>query len=682
MLKTCLSDGVAQIENGDYRLALEAFTQALILDPRDAAARYNAGVACHMLEDYAMAVSHYLEAIRSAPELGIAYHNLAQAYTKLNRTQAAIDAYRQALVLNPNDANSACNLGLLYDAAGNWELALEAFQQALQSKPDFAEAFSALGMAWCRQDRFEEAMVCLQQALAINPHLADAYLNMGIVFQKTGNYEQGLQYYRSALECDPACAPARWLNLLNLPMIYDSPISIDNYRRRFGENLHHLISTTALETKRHRKSALKGIRTTTNFFLQYQGRNDLAFQKAYGEFVHRVMSANYPQWTMSKDMPALPPQKKIRIGYVSSYMCAHTVGIFLWGWIQNHDVSQFQIHCYHVGRSQDTVTAHIRAKAHRFHAFGDHLEAAAGQIESDKLHILVHTDIGMNPITLQLAALRLAPIQCKGWGHPVTTGLPTVDYYLSSDLMELEDADRHYSETLVRLPNLALCVDPPKLPLAPKSRKELGIDTDRFIYLTSQSIFKYLPQHDDIYPRIAQAVPHASFVFLANQSQAATEKFFDRLRVAFDAYGLNADQYCRFSRRLVLEDFYSLNLAADVLLDTFDWSGGKTTLEAIGCGLPVITCPGSFMRGRHAYAMLRMMGVTSTIANDKSAYCRLAIRMATDQVFYAGVKNEFLTRRHKLFNDRSFIRALEEFYRSAVKSGLKPIPATTAEDRA
>jgi protein O-GlcNAc transferase len=299
------------------------------------------------------------------------------------------------------------------------------------------------------------------------------------------------------------------------------------------------------------------------------------------------------------------------------------------------------------------------------------LEAAAGQIESDKLHILVHTDIGMNPITLQLAALRLAPIQCKGWGHPVTTGLPTVDYYLSSDLMEPEDADRHYSETLVRLPNLALCFTPPQLPLAPKSRKELGIDPDRFIYLTTQSIFKYLPQHDDIYPKIARAIPHASFVFLANQSQAATKKFFDRLRMAFRAYGLNADQYCRFSPRLTLMDFYSLNLAADVLLDTFDWSGGKTTLEAIGCGLPVITCPGRFMRGRHAYAMLKMMGITSTIASDKSSYCQLAIRMAADKVFYTGVKNEFLRRRNKVFSDRTIGRALEDFYRSAVQKQLE-----------
>lgn len=669
-LNTCLSHGVAQIENGEYHLALKSFARALVLDPQDAVARYNAGVACHLLEDYATAATYYLQAIHWAPELAQGYHNLAQAYTKLNRTQAAVDAYQKALDLNPEDANSAYNLGLLYHARGEWQPALSAFRQALQSRPDFAEAFSALGMSWCQQDRFDEAMVCLEQALAINPRLADAYLNMGIVLQKTGNYEQGLTHYQWALECNPACAPARWLSLLSLPMVYDSPSSIDHYRRRFGTNLNHLIATTALKTKHQQQSALEGIRTTTNFFLQYQGRDDLAFQKTYGGFVHRVMAASYPQWVRKKGMPALTPDHKIRVGYVSSYMCAHTVGIFLWGWLQNHDKSAFQIHCYHVGHSRDTVTEQIRLKAHRFHYFEGQLEAAASQIESDQLHILVHTDIGMNPITLQLAALRLAPIQCKGWGHPVTTGLPTMDYYLSSDLMEPEDADRHYSETLIRLSNLALYFPPPQLPVAPKGREELGIDTDRFVYLSSQSIFKYLPQHDDIYPRIAQSVPQACFVFLANQSPSATEKFHNRLRVAFRAYGLDADKYCRFSRRMDLDDFYSLNMTADALLDTFDWSGGKTTLEAIGCGLPVITCPGQFMRSRHAYAVLKMMGVTATIASDKSTYCQLAIRMATDQGFYSHVKNEFLNQRRRVFNDRSFIRDLENFYRSAVQKRL------------
>jgi predicted O-linked N-acetylglucosamine transferase (SPINDLY family) len=272
----------------------------------------------------------------------------------------------------------------------------------------------------------------------------------------------------------------------------------------------------------------------------------------------------------------------------------------------------------------------------------------------------------MAPITLQLAALRLAPIQCKGWGHPVTTGLPTIDYYLSSDLMEPDNAAGYYSESLVRLPNLALCYRPPKLPEKPKTRQALRIPDHRFVYLSTQSIFKYLPQHDDIYPKIAAAVPQACFVFISNESESATARFRSRLKKAFLHYGLDADQFCCFSKRLNFEDFLGLNTAADVLLDSLEWSGGKTTLEALSCGLPVVTLPGRFMRGRHAYAMLRMMGWDDTIADDKDGYCAIAIRLAKEPLFLSQTK-AFITRnRFKLYHDHSFINALESFYRSAI----------------
>jgi predicted O-linked N-acetylglucosamine transferase (SPINDLY family) len=347
-------------------------------------------------------------------------------------------------------------------------------------------------------------------------------------------------------------------------------------------------------------------------------------------------------------------------------MYDHTVGTFLSGWLENHTQKDFEIHTYYVGQKVDHVTRHISNLSPHFHYFAGNMEAAARQIDSDDLHLLVYSDIGMAPITLQLAALRLAPIQCKGWGHPVTTGLPTIDYYLSSDLMEPENAAAYYSESLVRLPNIALCYRPPKLPEKPKTRQALKIPDHRFVYLSTQSIFKYLPQHDDIYPRIAKAVPQACFVFISNESKSATTRFRLRLKKAFACYGLDAGQFCCFSKRVKFEDFLSLNMVADVLLDSLEWSGGKTTLEALSCGLPVVTLPGRFMRGRHAYAMLRMMGLDDTIADDKDAYCAIAVRLAKEPLFLSQIKAFIAQNRSKLYHDQSFIKALESFYRSVI----------------
>jgi predicted O-linked N-acetylglucosamine transferase (SPINDLY family) len=284
----------------------------------------------------------------------------------------------------------------------------------------------------------------------------------------------------------------------------------------------------------------------------------------------------------------------------------------------------------------------------------------------------VYTDIGMNALATQLAALRLAPVQCKGWGHPVTTGLPTIDYYLSSDLMEPENAQKHYSETLVRLPNLALAYNPPDLPLHPKTRRDFGLPEEAFICLNSQSLFKLLPQHDDIYPRIALAAQNARFVFLAHGVQEITDQFTERLAAVFKTFDLIAGDYCYMLPRQNFPDFLSLNIVSDLLLDSFDWSGGKTTLEAISCGLPVVTRPGKLMRGRHSSAMLTMMGAEETIAEDKTAYIRLVARLSTDRKFYEQIVGNICARRDKLYNDAECIRVLEDFFRDVCDSKQPP----------
>jgi tetratricopeptide (TPR) repeat protein len=521
----------------------------------------------------------------------------------------------------------------------------------------------------------DAALEYYQKALDADPGLAEAHYNMGLILQQMGQYERGLSCFQKALACNPAFAPARWLYLLSLPRLYDTPEQIDQMRRRFTRNLDELVDSVKLATPFQIQYALQGIRTATNFYLQYQGRDDLELQKKYGRLVQAVMSARYPQWAHRPAAPATLPAEPIRIGYVSSFMCRHTVGSFLAGWLENHDHAAFRIHCYHVGDKIDDLTAHFRRISHDFHHFAGDVEAAAARIAADRLHILVYSDIGMNTETLQLAALRLAPVQCKGWGHPVTTGLPTIDYYLSSDLMEPGRAQQYYSETLVRLPNLALCYHPPQMPSAPLTRKALGIPEDRFIFLSPQSLFKYLPQHDEVYPLIARQADRACFVFISHQSPYVTRRFRERLHRAFARYGLDADRFCCFSPRLHADGFLSLNLAADVLLDTFDWSGGKTTLEALSSGLPVVTCPGRFMRGRHAYAMLTRMGLSETIARDRSEYCQIAVRLAIDGPYHESVRARFKTHRQRLYHDKEFISALEDFYRSLVGPQAHPAPA-------
>ncbi len=581
-------------------------------------------------------------------------------------SDAALRYYQMAVKADPHLAEAHHNMGVIHKDRQNNGQAAYHFKKAIQLNPSLADSRSALAVLLLGRHQYEDALAQLTQAIEINPGLADAHYHMGVILQEMGRYRLGLECFRRALDCNSGFASARWRYLLSLPMIYRDSGQIDQVRERYGQNLDRLAASLRFDTPENIEYAMQGIRTATNFYLQYQGRNDLVLQQKYGRLVTAAMNAAYPHLNCIPSLPPVSPGGALRVGYVSSLMHRHTIGTFLSGWVENH-AAAVQVHSYHVGQICDDLTDRIRKASHRFYHLPGEVEKTATQILADRLHILVFSDIGMNIEMTQLAGLRLAPIQCKGWGHPVTTGLPTIDYYLSSDLMEPDRAASHYSEVLVRLPNLALCYEPPELPAAAMDIGTLGIDEDRFVFLSPQSIFKYLPQYDDIFPVIARAAPRACFVFICHQSRTATRIFHDRLRAVFHRHRLECDDFCYFAPRLSMKDFLALNMASDVLLDTFDWSGGKTTLEAISCGLPVVTFPGRFMRGRHAYAMLTRMGVDYTIGHDVPSYCRIAVRLATDRPFRERARADVAYRRHKLYHDMDFMAALERFYHDAVQ---------------
>jgi FkbM family methyltransferase len=181
-------------------------------------------------------------------------------------------------------------------------------------------------------------------------------------------------------------------------------------------------------------------------------------------------------------------------------------------------------------------------------------------------------------------------------------------------------------------------------------------------------LFKLLPQHDDIYPRIASETDHARFVFLAHKDAEITDKFVKRLSRAFSTHGLRCEDYCHMLPRQHFPDFLGLNRVCDVLLDSIDWSGGKTTLEAISCGLPVVTLPGKMMRGRHAFSMLRIMGIDATVAKDKADFVRIAAGLCRNRAYHAKIRRQINDNKTKLYADKACIRALEAFYRTVIRT--------------
>src|SRR5262249_10876056 len=141
----------------------------------------------------------------------------------------------------------------------------------------------------------------------------------------------------------------------------------------------------------------------------------------------------------------------LRVGFLSRFFHNHTIGMLNAGLVRNLTRPDFHVVLFRFPGNDDDIARFIQEGADTVVTLPAHLDQARRQIAEQRLDVLYYTDIGMDPLAYFLAFARLAPVQCVTWGHPITTGIPTMDYFISSELFEAPGAEEHYTEQLVRL---------------------------------------------------------------------------------------------------------------------------------------------------------------------------------------------------------------------------------------
>jgi predicted O-linked N-acetylglucosamine transferase (SPINDLY family) len=582
----------------------------------------------------------------------------------------ALNAFKGVLRKNANDVDALAGAAEAALALGQFGDSRRYCEQALQANHGCWQAHFVLGDIYRQQGGFDAAQQCYQNVLHYKQDHAVASYYLGNMLKTQGQPEAAIACYDQAIQKDPELVEAYWNSMRVLPVIVDDEAQISESRKRYAQGLETLRNSLELDTQEGRKQALRGLNASTNFYLQYQGMDDLSLQRSYGEIVQKTMAANFPQWSVPLARRVLQAGQRVRVGYCSAYLRDHNGANWLLGWLRHRDHKQFEIFCYHTGARVDGKTDEFRSRSDHFrHIYGD-LHGVCEQIAADKLDILVYPELGMDPQSMMMAGLRLAPVQCVGWGHPVTSGMTTMDYWLSSDLMEPVNGQEHYLETLVRLPNMANCYSGDQRRRVSagafgKSRQDFGLPDDAVLYFCSQSLFKYLPRYDYLWVEIANNIPDARFVFLAISSVHVVKRFMARIEKVFSEQGLKAAAHCIMLNRQSPDDYLNLNLLMDVFLDNLPWSGNNTSLAAVDCALPIVTLPTDYMRGRHASGILKMMGVEETIAGTPQEYIDIAVRLGTDPDWNRRIRKRIEINRDHIYEDRNCVQYLEHFYKEA-----------------
>ena len=662
----------ALAELGRPAAALEGYGRALALRPDHAEAQAGRAGALRALGRLAEALAAAEAALALRPDLAEAHNARGTALTDLGRAPEALVAFDRAIALNPGMAKAQTNRAGLLCTMRRFTDALESAGQAVALAPDDATAELARGTALLGLHRPAEAVEAFRRAVALRPGFADAQDNLALALVALGQSDAAEEASARALKsvlagerdgrlAEEICAALRAVD--RLPAIYADAAQLQGARDGVAAAL--AIAEDRLGRLGRRSPAVAAaLRRTvfraSGFYIAYQQQDDREVMRRLSQVISGML-----------DLPAQAAVERvrrpgpIRLGIASELLYRHNAAWWALDWLAQLPQRDYAFFTYAFHEVRDPVAdGFARLGTHRSLTFREEsADRALATIRADDLDILILPDIGMTPSSRVLSLHRVAPVQLTAWGHPVTSGSPCIDYYLSSDLMEPPGAEAHYTEQLVRLPNLGLFLRPAP-PVAGEA--SFGLPEGRILLGCLQSLYKYVPGHDAVLPAIAREVPQALFVFLEGQPAHMTTVLRARLAAAFAAAGLDADRHVVFLPRQSYEGYRLLAGQMDVCLDSIGWSGGNSTLEAIEAGVPVVTLPGAFMRGRHSAAILGMMGMQDLVATDAEDYVAKVVALARDPALRAQRRQEIQAQKARLYEDRAFIAALDAFLKSRV----------------
>jgi Fe-S-cluster containining protein len=440
--------------------------------------------------------------------------------------------------------------------------------------------------------RFPSGDLPMEQAAAVR-EASEAYLRN--------------QDFKLFLDKDKGSEAMNAMARIDVPRVANSEEEIDQSRQDFLAAIGHFRAASFKPME-----AFNALSYHQTMNLPYQGRHDRDILAAHGNFLmNDIVSKSLPHLTSPIETPRKPG--KIRVGYISGHLNASNNGRWAWTWVRQHS-KDFETYCFLVGSETDAITDRFRQHSDHFYWLNRSVPENAEFIRSQDIDFLIYTDVGMFARTLQYACLRLARKQATAWGSPVTSGLPTIDLYISSQYMESHDADSHYTEKLVRLPRSGMLFYRESVQVPQRTRDYFGLPLAGPFILMGQACMKLTPRHDHIFRRIHDRLG-TPVVFLESAPSGDSERVKERFR--------KAEIPARWIPPVTHLDYLALLGLADVSIDPFMWSGGNTTIQALAAGTPVVTFPGPFMRSRHSFAFLKQAGVPNLIASSEDQYLDL-----------------------------------------------------------
>jgi len=625
----------------DNRLqeGLQYLQQALRVRPGHPHYMLNLGQTLVQLGRTTEAITEFEGVLRSQPRSAVAHFNLANCYKKAGQTDSACRHYQTAVSIDASSEKYLYNYANALQAAGRYRSAIGIYQQLLELNPEHAQAHNNLGIVLSEWDRYREAGEHYRKAISIRPDFVDALHNLLQLYESNGQVNDARETcdrLSSVLDGDVHIAIKRELLL---PVVAGSESEMRESLSRLDSVLDEIDAETLQLEKVFRYDL------SYPSIAIYYGQDDVTLRKKYANMFAGLIEPLAP---IERDCDATP-----NIAFIVTR--GHE-GVFLKCMAGLIRMLPGDIDCTIVCSSPNgrtILSEHLPDVTYL--EIGADIEQAAREIHAQCFDILFYWEIGTDCHNYFLPFFRPVRIQVACWGWPSTSGIPQVDYYLSSELLETDTSDAHYSEKLLRLSRLPVYYYRPPVPDGVVQRSEFGFEEDDHLYLCAQNLRKVHPGMDRIFSMILQRDDKAHILLIDDKREQITGILRQRLADTCE----DMAERIHFMQRMPAERYLALVKTADVILDSFCYTGGaNTNYDAFAAGTPVVTLPTGFHRGRYTCAAYNQAGYHDCIATDEEDYVRIAITLANDAGFRAKASESVKAACRELLEDQ---KAVDEF---------------------
>lgn len=572
--------------------------------------------------------------------------NAGGALHQQGQWQAAIAQFNQALDIDPNYALAYFNRAMSFFALGQYAQMQQDFDRAFALEPNNAQMLTKASYNFRSLKLNNRSIDMLERAVAIKPDGEEAWVALAEAYYRVGDVKKSRRLYTTLAAQFPHNRTVKLELACMLPNIQPSQRESDAARAGVMTALDRLMAK-GFTLKDPTQEVLN-----LPFYHGYHGRNVKDFMAKLAEFfLHCCPSLNY-----TAPHCHTPPacNTRLRIGLVSEAIHTPTLNQF-YASLFRALMQDAQVEIVLLSPSAHMANEDaqkMRQAVHQAIRLPAELEQAREVIANARIDILVYLELGMSNLSYFLAFSRLAPVQCVMSGHPVTSGIPNIDYYLSSRYLEPENASDHYTEKLKLADFIISVFSRRPAPAQWKSRRELGLPEGEVrLYTCPVTLFKLHPDMDKAFAAILARDPQARIVLFDSETPTLWRQSLEQRFAA--SMPTELAQRILFMPFAKDELFAQMLHAMDVILDNFHFSFGTTVYLVLGLDLPFVTLPGEFMRGRVSCGFYEFMGLRDLIAASPEHYVELAIKLATDPDFKRGMAEKIRALSPEIFDDLS-----------------------------